>query len=268
MSGEEKLIEWRKRKALSDIKNKNPYIFNSWRAFMYTGKGKKIGHDPSWNDFYQFYNDMHDTYKPGLRLARMDKAQWFCKENCKWITDEENNLLQGDRVRIEYMDKNLTFKEWSAEINVSASAIKNRYYKHPEYSIKEILFGKKAKRNNRKPKDWRDRPEYIRSKASKMISAYKHRDAYHGLAICDIDIDWMIENILNKKCIYCGDDKRIGCDRILNNKGHTKDNVVPCCYECNCARNSNFTHEEMKIIGQTIRKVKEQREQQSNRNMA
>jgi hypothetical protein len=69
----------------------------------------------------------------------------------------------------------------------------------------------------------------------------------------------MVENIFKKRCIYCGDDKRVGCDRIDNNRPHTKDNVVPCCIECNMARNNNFTFDEMKIIGETIRKVKEKR---------
>lgn len=51
--------------------------------------------------------------------------------------------------------------------------------------------------------------------------------------------------------------------RIDNSKGHTKDNVVPACYECNCARNSNFTFEEMKALGQTIKQIKEQRKQKT-----
>lgn len=96
----------------------------------------------------------------------------------------------------------------------------------------------------------------IRAKASKMISSYKNKDAKNGVSMCDIDIDWMIENILSQKCVYCGDDQRIGCDRIDNSKGHTKDNVVPCCIECNTARNNNFSFDEMKIIGATIRQIK------------
>ena len=99
-----------------------------------------------------------------------------------------------------------------------------------------------------------------------MISSYRHKDKVNNTSICDIDIDWMIENIINKPCYYCGDIHKIGCDRIDNSKGHTKDNVVPCCFECNCARNNNFTVDEMKIIGQAIKKVKEARnnKQQTN----
>ena len=48
-------------------------------------------------------------------------------------------------------------------------------------------------------------------------------------------------------------------DRLDNSKGHTKDNVVPCCIECNTARSDNFTFEEMKVIGKSIRKIKKDR---------
>ena len=69
----------------------------------------------------------------------------------------------------------------------------------------------------------------------------------------------MISNITTKPCFYCGDTNRVGCDRIDNSKGHTKDNVVPCCYDCNCARNDNFSHEEMIMLGKTISEIKSKR---------
>ena len=259
MTTGEKLNEWRKRKSLSDLINNNKYLFNSWRSIRYTNKGKSIGNDPMWNSFQNFYNDMHDSYKSGLRLSRLDKNKWFCKENCKWLSDEENNLLKGNYIRLQYNGKTLTFKEWSAEIGVTANSIKQRYYRHPEWCTKDILFGRKRKRGSKIVKDWKDcKTMTIRQKASKMISAYKHRDIHNGLTVCDIDIDWMINNIIKKPCVYCGDTSRVGCDRIDNNFGHTKDNVVPCCYECNCARNNNFTHKEMFIIGEAIKEIKQQ----------
>ena len=73
------------------------------------------------------------------------------------------------------------------------------------------------------------------------------------------DKDTVFENILTKPCVYCGDTYRVGCDRIDNSKGHTKDNVVPCCIECNTARNNYFTYEEMKRLGRTIAEIKKER---------
>ena len=74
----------------------------------------------------------------------------------------------------------------------------------------------------------------------------------------DLTTDFVNES-LSKPCIYCGF-QSTGLDRIDNNEGHTMSNCVPCCKECNTARNDNFTHEEMKLIGLTIRKVKIKRQ--------
>ena len=118
---------------------------------------------------------------------------------------------------------------------------------------------KKVQRGSKKAKDVTDENVNVRAKASKMISAYKNKDKKMGVSICDMDIEWMVLHILTKPCIYCGDTYRIGADRIDNTEGHTKANVVPCCYECNCARNANFSFEEMRILGKTIEKIKQSR---------
>lgn len=67
-----------------------------------------------------------------------------------------------------------------------------------------------------------------------------------------------VKEFLSKPCVYCGYPST-GLDRIDNSIGHTKENCVTCCKECNIARMDNFTHEEMKIIGEVIKKVKNQR---------
>lgn len=250
---------WKSRpNYIGDIKDECPRIYNTWRGLMFTDKGKKVGISEEWKSFRNFYNDVRPTYIKGKVFRRLDSTKPYSNNNFIWVTQEEAKLLISNLVTITYNYKTLSLKDWSKELNESFYAIKNRYYKRDKfnYSTEEILFGRKTKRGSKPIKDNKDS---LRAKVSKMISSYKHRDKVNNLDICDINIDWMIENILSKPCIYCGDTHRIGCDRIDNSKGHTKDNVVPCCYECNCARNSNFSMEEMKIIGKAIRKVKENR---------
>lgn len=254
---------WRNRKDyIGDIKQIHPYIFNTWRGIMYTKKGKNIGVSDEWKSFRNFFNDVSPTYKKGYVFRRLDTSKIYSKDNFIWIMKQEAYLLKSDLVTIEYNGETLHLKQWADKLNLSLYGIKSRYYKRDKYNYttQEILFGRTRKRGSKIIKNPTE--SNLRSKASKMISSYKIKDKKNRAPISDITIDWMIENIINKPCIYCGDTNRIGCDRIDNSKGHTIDNVVPCCYECNCARNNNFSFEEMKILGESIRKIKNARKDQ------
>jgi len=59
------------------------------------------------------------------------------------------------------------------------------------------------------------------------------------------------ENYWNSGCIYCSkiltNETGCGLDRLDNNEGYIKTNVVPCCGKCNQIRNNHLTHDEMKI---------------------
>lgn len=83
---------------------------------------------------------------------------------------------------------------------------------------------------------------------------YKATDKKKGLDH-DLSLDY-ITKALDSPCIYCGY-PTTGLDRIDNSKGHTEKNCVPCCFECNTARNTHFTYEEMFIIGKAIKQVKD-----------
>lgn len=78
----------------------------------------------------------------------------------------------------------------------------------------------------------------------------------------DLDVPWYEENINGKSCHYCSEEGgTIGCDRIDNKQGHTRSNVVPCCWDCNVTRGDNYSYEEMIVLGETIRVIKEHRKQ-------
>ena len=121
----------------------------------------------------------------------------------------------------------------------------------------------KNRLNKQIRKKYRENREPNRTRG--CVHAYKKYDEEHKYNICDFDVKWFRDNISSKPCIYCGYTKKIGCDRIDNSKGHTKDNVVPCCHECNTARSDHFTVSEMLRLGKVIREIKNDRLRKDNK---
>lgn len=240
--------------ALGD--RKYTYLYNCWRAMRHTIKGKNIGCEDNWKIFNNFYNDMLDSYEVGLRLFRKDTSIPYSKDNCLWMTQSEAQRIQGRATLLEYNGEAKTMTEWSVEYGIPLNGMRQRYLKWKGIrTTKEIIFGKE--RGTKKIISDSKVLVYQkqRSKASKMIASYRCSDKKKGYE-CDLDIEFVINEIFSKNCTYCDGSERIGCDRIENIKGHTKINVIPCCIECNRMRNDHFTVEEMKEIGNTIKMIK------------
>lgn len=245
---------WEKRKSfIKDIKN--PKIYNSWRSFKFTTKGVKIGNSKEWDDYRNFYNDVIETYNKDYGLFRLDKSKPFSKDNFIWLDKVVGKTLNDEINKIEYNGEIKNLREWSITLNKSYSGIRNRFYKHKEYTNKEILFGKQKLPKKPITDILLLNSQQQSNKISKMLSSYKHKDGRRNM-VFDLDAEWFKENIIYKSCYYCGDTANIGCDRIDNNKGHTKDNVIPCCVVCNTTRNNNFTVDEMVEIGKVIKSIK------------
>lgn len=135
---------WKNRaNYIRDIKD--PKLYNIWRSFRFSKKGKKAGNCKEWNSYRTFYNEMFPSYEPGKRLVRLDKTKPFSKINCVWATEEQAANLNSNVVLIEYKGEKRTIKEWAYLLNKSPSAIKDRYYKYKNViSIEEILLGRKS----------------------------------------------------------------------------------------------------------------------------
>jgi hypothetical protein len=93
-----------------------------------------------------------------------------------------------------------------------------------------------------------------KGRAIHLQNAYRKNDIKKG-RICDITTDDILI-AYNSNCVYCGY-KSTGFDRLDNSIGHIKSNCVPCCKECNIARMDNFTHKEMFLLGDAIKKIKD-----------
>lgn len=83
-------------------------------------------------------------------------------------------------------------------------------------------------------KQW-EKENPIRVRASYLIKNYRSMDKRANRGKGDLTVQWIIDNIFSKPCTHCGKTgwDVIGCNRLDNSKPHTKDNVEPCCEECN-----------------------------------
>lgn len=86
---------------------------------------------------------------------------------------------------------------------------------------------------------WKNKLSYletkIRKRAAYLAYSYKQSDLNQGREKGDLTAKWIRDNIISKPCAHCGKTgwDVIGCNRLDNSKPHTKDNVEPCCFECN-----------------------------------
>lgn len=102
----------------------------------------------------------------------------------------------------------------------------SKFYKHPTTSDGYSTQCKEC------CKERQHNPIY---RAKSLLCNYNRRDRNNGLGKGDLTAQWIIENIFSKPCVHCGKEgwDIIGCNRLDNNKPHSKDNVEPCCKECN-----------------------------------
>ena len=95
----------------------------------------------------------------------------------------------------------------------------------------------KVIRNSKIVNSWRSKVFTQKGKKIGFPETWKTYEGFYNDVGKDYKDGYILRRIdTTKPCVYCGDTKRIGADRIDNTKGHTKENCVPCCIECNIAR--------------------------------
>ncbi len=85
---------------------------------------------------------------------------------------------------------------------------------------------------------------------------------------CSLSYEEYVELTSIAECFYCGSPLRwirhsmgkngqaFNLDRKDNSRGYHRDNVIPCCTNCNKAKSSKLTHEEMIAVGKIRRQNK------------
>lgn len=95
--------------------------------------------------------------------------------------------------------------------------------------------------------------ENIKYLTSHRFSVYRRGDFEKGMNF-SLSYEFLEECLLSN-CVYCGF-PATGVDRLDNSLGHTNENCVPCCTQCNRAKQDYFTPEDMKKLGGLIRQIK------------
>jgi len=115
-------------------------------------------------------------------------------------------------------------------------------------------YGVSGKAHAAKTKASRARGEHV----DRWICAdSRKRDKKNGLEN-DLDREFIREAIKDG-CSYCGETElRMTLDRIDNEKGHTKDNVVPACIRCNYTR-KDMPYEAWLLVAPGMRAAREAR---------
>ena len=141
-----------------------------------------------------------------------DGLQYYCKDcykamHAEWYQTHRDSELKR---AAERRAKNPTYNaEWRA---------KNPTY-NADYSDPQ-----------KNPMNW----------AKRMVNGYRHMDRERfGYDSKTITAEWFLEHIAYQPCAHCGKQGigLIGCNRLDNTKGHTIDNVEPCCQSCNFSQN-------------------------------
>ena len=148
-----------------------------------------------------------------------------------------------------------------------------------EYNIKTEWYKKNYQKRKTKllPKAREAMSAYYKKYITTGKGVYKKLISHHDLKNRGSNgkvimtesefIEWFDKQ--PRYCAYCGIyeeeivkipnnkfSKRLTIDRKDNNKDYTTDNIVLACHKCNTVKNSLFTFEEMKDIGESYIKPK------------
>lgn len=101
------------------------YVTDHPRYDDYGGRGIKVC-DTWLNDFMSFLKDMGNRPSEEYSLDRKDNNGDYCKDNCKWSTQKEQNRNKRSNVLLTYNNETKTLPEWAEISNIPYNTLKRR----------------------------------------------------------------------------------------------------------------------------------------------
>lgn len=105
----------------------------------YGGRGIKVC-DEWLHDFMAFYNwAVSHGYNDNLTIDRIDVNGDYEPNNCRWLTNEEQQNNKRNNIHLTYKGKTQTISQWANELGIKRDLIWSRYQRG--YIDTACLFG-------------------------------------------------------------------------------------------------------------------------------
>lgn len=129
-------------------------LYSTWKSMLtrcnnpnvayykyYGGKGVSVCQRWSGNGsgFLNFIEDMGDRPE-GMTLDRIDVSGNYCKENCRWATQEQQSTNRTDNVYIEYEGEFFTESQFAKRFGIKRTTVQSR--RNKGYSPEEMINGR------------------------------------------------------------------------------------------------------------------------------
>jgi predicted nucleic acid-binding Zn ribbon protein len=113
----------------------------------YGGRGIKVCSEwDIWENFAEWaYANGYDRDAPKMQctLDRIDNNGNYCPENCRWVSNKEQQRNTSQNVYLTFDGETLIIQDWSTRTGISVSGIRNRLDRG--WSVEDTLSTPKKK---------------------------------------------------------------------------------------------------------------------------
>jgi hypothetical protein len=181
------------------------YNKNNPRYHNYGGRGIRMCDEWRNNPESFLFWAIDNGYKKGLSIERIDVNGDYCPENCRWISNNEQQLNRTNNRTISFLGQSKTLIEWSRDLSFNYKTVQKRL--DSGMSVEDAFTIPTAKKR-------RDITDMV---SGKLIAvSYSHtagkRAYWNCKCTCGNSITTRSENIISGKSQSCG------CSRLKKDK--------------------------------------------------